>query len=236
MYHELADWFHLLTAPEEYIEEADTLRRFIEDRLPGRRSMLEMGSGGGNLASHLKSSFDMTLMDLSQEMISLSKTINPELPHLTGDMRTFRIQTKFDVVLVHDAIMYMTTSEDLQAAIDTANFHCKADGLAIFIPDCTTEEFTIGTSHGGNDTPDNRGFRYLEWTQPPGKDPHQYQTDYSYLVRDKDGSIQSYHESHLCGLFSTQEWLNMIGKSGFIPGFQTNTSLQKYLYGIKPAK
>jgi len=234
MYHELAPWFHLLTAPEEYLEEADILHRFIQEHLPGRRSMLEMGSGGGNLASHLKSSYDMTLMDLSPEMISLSKSINPDLPHLPGDMRTFRIDSRFDVVLVHDAIMYMTTSEDLQAAIQTAYFHCKSGGLAVFIPDSTTEEFAPGTSHGGNDSPDNRGFRYLEWVQKPDKDPHQYQTDYSYLVRDKDGSIRSYHESHLCGLFSTREWLDMITNAGFTSGFKVNESLQKYLFGIKP--
>jgi hypothetical protein len=38
-------------------------------------------------------------------------------------MRTLRLGRAFDVVLVHDAIMYMTTEEELLAAAETAFAH-----------------------------------------------------------------------------------------------------------------
>jgi len=35
-------------------------------------------------------------------MLELSRTINPELEHLVGDMRTIRLGRTFDAVLIHD--------------------------------------------------------------------------------------------------------------------------------------
>ncbi len=64
MYDELAGWFHLLTAPEEYADEAaailDLLRRHVDGPL---ETLLELGSGGGNTASHLRAHLALTLTD-----------------------------------------------------------------------------------------------------------------------------------------------------------------------------
>ena len=87
LYTELADWFHLLTRPEDYAEEAEFYRKAIlsaSSKPP--HNLLELGSGGGNNASHLKAHFTLTLVELSPEMIATSRTINPELEHLQGDI------------------------------------------------------------------------------------------------------------------------------------------------------
>ena len=142
LYHELAEWFHLLTAPAEYVEEAEFYtRKLIEacDRPP--RTILELGSGGGNNASHMKAKFEMTLTDLSQGMLELSRSLNPECEHVQGDMRTLRLGRKFDAVFVHDAVVYMTAKKDLRAAIETAFVHCRRGGAALFAPDRITMSF-----------------------------------------------------------------------------------------------
>ena len=51
LYHELAEWFYLLTAPAEYAEEAEFYTKQLIaacDRPPN--TVLELGSGGGNNA------------------------------------------------------------------------------------------------------------------------------------------------------------------------------------------
>jgi cyclopropane fatty-acyl-phospholipid synthase-like methyltransferase len=66
LYSELAAWWLLMSAPENYAEEAAFYRETLVAacRRP-LRTVLELGSGGGNNASYLKSHFQMTLVDLS---------------------------------------------------------------------------------------------------------------------------------------------------------------------------
>ena len=66
IYAELAGWFQLLTAPEDYAAEAAEIVRLAEGAGEGElRTLLELGSGGGNNASHLKQRFACTLTDSS---------------------------------------------------------------------------------------------------------------------------------------------------------------------------
>ena len=133
MYDELATWWPLLSAPADYEEEAafygDTLAAAC-DRPP--RTVLELGSGGGNNASHLKARFDMVLVEPSEGMRAVSRALNPECEHVDGDMRTARLGRQFDAVFVHDAVCYMTTESDLRLAIETAFVHCRPGGAALF--------------------------------------------------------------------------------------------------------
>src|SRR5579883_834781 len=163
LYTDLAGWFHLLTAPHEYEEEAAVYRAALLAHAPRTRTLLELGSGGGNNAWWLKRDFACTLSDLSQPMLDLSLRVNPDCEHVQGDMRTLRLGRTFDAVLVHDAVMYMLTEEDLRRAIDTAYVHCNTGGVALFVPDFVRETFAPGTECGGNDGDDGRGLRYLEW-------------------------------------------------------------------------
>ena len=136
IYDDLATWFHLLTPPAEYADEAAAILEMLRERVQGPlATMLELGSGGGNIASHLRSDLAVTLTDLSPAMLALSRTINPDLEHIVGDMRTLRLGRVFDAVLIHDAICYMTTEEDLQAALTTAFVHLRPGGAAVFAPD-----------------------------------------------------------------------------------------------------
>src|SRR5919201_6339881 len=136
LYTELADWFSLLTAPADYAEEAAFfLRLFAEALGAPPRTLLELGSGGGNMASHYKHEVQATLTDRSPRMLALSARLNPECEHVQGDMRTVRLGRVFDAVLVHDAVCYLTSEADLRQAMMTAFLHCRPGGTAIFAPD-----------------------------------------------------------------------------------------------------
>ena len=110
-------------------------------------TVLELGSGGGNNASHLKRRFRLTLVDASPDMLAVSRALNPECEHVQGDMRSVRLEREFDAVFVHDAIAYMTSRDDLLRAMRTARAHCRAGGVALFAPDHVLETFVPRTSH-----------------------------------------------------------------------------------------
>jgi SAM-dependent methyltransferase len=218
MYQELAAWWPLVSAPEEYAEEAEFFRRAIDDacaRPP--RTLLELGSGGGNNASHLKQHFKLTLVDPAEGMLAVSRALNPECEHILGDMRTLRLGREFDCVFIHDAIAYMTSEADLRQALETAYLHCASGGAALFAPDHLRENFTPSTDHGGHDAADGRGLRYLEWTWDPDPDDTSYVVDYVYLLRETDGRVHVEHDRHVEGLFARGNWLRLLEEVGFRP-------------------
>jgi SAM-dependent methyltransferase len=218
MYSDLAPWFHLLTHPSDYAEEADFAVRVVERTIVGdARTLLELGSGGGNNASHLKRRFACTLTDLSPEMLETSRTINPECEHLVGDMRTLRLGRTFDVVFAHDALSYLTTENDLGAAIETAATHVRPGGVVLLVPDATIEIFEPGTDSGGHDGEDGRSLRYLEWTHAPEPGASSYVVDYAILVREPDGAMRVIHDRHELGLFPEETWLRRLTRAGLEP-------------------
>jgi SAM-dependent methyltransferase len=218
LYDELADWWPLLSAPEEYADEAAEYERLLVERaLRDVVEVLELGSGGGNNASHLKRRFRLTLVDLSPGMLEVSARLNPECDHVEGDMRTIRLGRTFDAVFVHDAIDYITSQDDLAAVFATAFEHCRPGGVAPFVPDYVRETFSAGTDHGGHDASD-RALRYLEWTWDPDPTDVTYVADYAYLLRLPDGSMDVRRDRHVCGLFPRATWLRLLDEAGFEAG------------------
>jgi SAM-dependent methyltransferase len=217
LYGELAEWWPLLSAPADYAEEAAFHRGLLLQVCERPcRTLLELGSGGGNNASHLKAWFSMVLVDRSPAMLQVSRALNPECEHVEGDMRSVRLGRQFDGVFVHDAVVYMTTEADLRRAIETAYVHCRPGGAALFAPDHVRESFRASTDHGGHDGP-KRGLRYLEWTWDPDPADSSYVVDYAYLLREGDGSIRVEWDRHVEGLFARADWLRLLSEVGFQP-------------------
>jgi SAM-dependent methyltransferase len=215
MYSDLAPWFHLLTHPSDYTDEAEFVTRVVSEVVGDDAStLLELGSGGGNNASHLKERFACTLTDISPEMLALSQTLNPECEHLAGDMRTLRLDRTFDIVFIHDAISYLTTEDDLRAALETAFVHVRPGGVVILTPDATTEIFKPQTDHGGHDGEDGRSLRYLEWTHAPEPGTTTYVTDYAIVASGPGDELQVVHDRHTLGLFPEATWKQLIGEVG----------------------
>jgi SAM-dependent methyltransferase len=217
LYGELASWFHLLSSPPDYAEEAEfACKLLMESGSAPPRTVLELGSGGGNNASHLKAHFQMTLVDLSAGMLDLSRDLNPECEHLAGDMTNLRLGRLFDAVFVHDAIMYMTTDNELRQVLDTAFLHCRPGGAALFMPDVVRETFVSLTTHGGHDG-EGRSIRYIEWTFDPDPTDTTYTVDFAYLLREGKQPLRVVHDHHVFGIFSRETWLRLLRETGFEP-------------------
>jgi SAM-dependent methyltransferase len=214
LYDDLAGWWPLLSPPSEYEgEAADLLGRLGTAPDPESPTLLELGAGGGSLAYHLKRHFRMTLTDVAPAMLAVSKALNPECEHLQGDMRSLRLGRQFDVVLVHDAIMYATEPAAVRATLHTAALHCRAGGTVAILPDHIRETFAPGTEHGGHDA-EGRGLRYLEWTWDPDPRDETYVVDYAFLLRAADGTVAVEHDRHVEGLFTRRQWLHWLAEAG----------------------
>lgn len=214
MYGELVPWYRLLDPVADHEEEAACYAAAFERAAsPRPGTLLELGAGAGHNAFYMKRRFRCTLTDLSPEMQALSRELNPECEHFEGDMRTLRLDRTFDAVLVHDAVMYMITEEDLLAAARTAFEHTRPGGAAIFAPDYVRETFRdnaeVISGEGGE-----RALRCVAWSWDPDTTDDTYFTDYAFLLRDESG-VRAVHDRHVEGLFAKDAWLRILATAGY---------------------
>jgi hypothetical protein len=216
-YSEFASYWPLISPLSDYLEEGTYFASLLRSMPMPIEEVLELGSGGGHCSFYVRGHFSMTLTDLSEEMLAISKKINPECEHIAGDMRTMRLGREFDAVFIHDAIDYMITAEDLRAALTTAFVHCRPGGVCVIAPDHIRENLELDTDCGGNDGADGRAARFLEWSWDPDPGDDWVQTEYSFVLRDEHGKIRSAHESHRTGSFSEARWMELLRDVGFSP-------------------
>lgn len=232
LYSELAAWWPILSPHEEYAPHAHRLWDLIQSRTARPiHTILELGAGGGHLSHHLArvSRASMTLTDISAEMLTLSRTLNPDCEHIVGDMRALRLGRSFDLVVLHDAVMHLSTATELRAAIATAYQHCTPGGLAVFLPDWTKETFRPGASlsggpatslHSADPAPSSQldtQARLVEWTWDPDPADTEFLSHITYILRRPGAPVQVLHETWRLGLFSRQDWTNMMQEAGFTP-------------------
>jgi trans-aconitate methyltransferase len=214
LYGELVPWYRLVDPAEDHRDEAASYQAAIERvASPRPDTLLELGAGAGNNACHLKRRFRCTLTDPSEEMLALSCALNPECEHLIGDMRTLRLGRTFDAVLVHDAVMYMTTETDLLAAVRTAFEHTRPGGAAVFAPDTVRDTFRENTNVIAGDA-DDRSLRGLEWQWDPDPTDETYMVEYAFLLRHGT-DVRTVHDRHVEGLFSRATWQRLLTSVGY---------------------
>lgn len=217
LYDELADWWPEFSDAEDYGREAVHFARVLRTSTrPAPRTLLELGSGGGSSALHLKKRFAMTLVDISPRMLTVSRKVNPECEHVRGDIRSVRLGRTFDAVYVHDAICHMTTEIDLQAVMRTAYEHCRPGGVALFVPDFVSETFEEGVDQGGSDS-ERGSVRFLQWIVDPDPSDSTYEVDFAILLRDRAGRARVEHDRHVLGLFRRAHWMRLLREVGFRP-------------------
>lgn len=215
LYTDFAEYWPLLSPPADYAEAAAFYWRVLQaGRAEPVRTLLELGSGGGSNASHLKARARLTLVEPAEGMLAHSRRLNPECEHVQGDMRDVRLGRTFDAVFVHDAVGYMASRADLRRAMDTAFVHCAAGGAALFCPDYLRETFKPDTDHGGHDG-DGLSVRFLEWTWDPDPDDETFCVDFVVAVRRGNGPLQLDGDRHIQGLFPRGVWLQLLSDVGF---------------------
>lgn len=215
LYSELTSWYRLIDPPSDHLDEGTAYEEaFARAIAGGAGTLLELGSGGGHNALYLKRRFRCTLTDLSQQMLALSRELNPECEHLQGDMRSLRLNRVFDAVVAHDAVVYMTSEEDLLAAARTAFVHTRPGGAAIFAPDHLRDTFRESTELiQGEDG--QRALRGLAWTWDPDPGDDTHLVEYAFLLRDGK-QMKAVHDRHVEGLFADATWRRLLTTAGFV--------------------
>lgn len=216
LYDELAYLWPVISPPEDYADEAvhwrDALRRYLGD---GRHSLLELGVGGGHNLSHLTAEFDAVAVDISPNMLELSRRLNPTVEHHLGDMRTFRLSRRvFDAVLIHDAICYMQTEGDLRAVFATARAHLRPGGLLLVAPDLVRDTFRPGMKLSWSTEKDGVQINTEEVVCDVDPSDTVVESHFTYTITER-GTRRVERDIHVSGLFPIATWFALMEEAGF---------------------
>ena len=177
-------------------------------------TLLDIGCGGGKNVLNLKKEFNVTGLDISPAMLAQAKELNPGCTFIQGDMRTFRLDSAFDAVLMDDAISYMNCRADFVAAFRTAYAHLNPGGVLIATPDVTMETFRQNLTTTTRATRDGLDVVFVENVYDPDPTDEQYETTILYLIRDH-GRLRIEIDHWTLGIFSLDTWRHVLGETGF---------------------
>lgn len=215
LYGDLARLWPLVSPPADYAAEAPKWTRILRSKLgPGRHTLLELGAGGGHLLSHLTAEFQATAVDLSAGMLEHSVRLNPSVDHHLGDMRTVRLGRTFRAVIIHDAVDYMLTEDDLRAAFATAAAHLEAGGVLIVTPDHFRETFRDGKVTSETHADGSKAVTFIEFDHDPEPSDTTVESIFIFIVREA-GRTSLELDRHILGIFPLKTWLDLMGEAGF---------------------
>ncbi len=149
MFTETARYYDRIYAFKDYAGETSKLLAIVERELntDGRR-LLDVACGTGLHLEHLKGHFEAEGLDLSPELLEIARERNPALTFHRADMRSFALDSRYDVVTcLFSSIGYMTTLDDLHRAIARMADHLVLGGLLIVEPWLTPEMWKPNTVH-----------------------------------------------------------------------------------------
>jgi SAM-dependent methyltransferase len=177
-------------------------------------TLLNIGCGGGKNVLNLKRLFNVTGVDMSSAMLAQAQELNPECSFVQGDMRTFRLDTTFDVVLMDDAISHMSSLADFAAAFRTAAAHLNPGGVLVATPDVTIETFQQNRTCSTQAARDGVDVVFVENVYDPDPTDEQYEATILYLIRDH-GRLRIMTDHWTMGLFSLDTWRGVLRETGF---------------------
>jgi len=215
LYNDLFWTWPIISPPEDYIEEGEffikQIRKYQKSEV---KTLLNLGSGGGHVDWVLKREFQITGIDLSDNMLNLARGLNPEAEYIRGDMRTVRLDRIFDAVIFHDAINYMTTPEDLKAAFRTAYEHLKSGGLLLTFVEEWKERFVQNKGNIFTKTKDDIEITFMDNCYDPDPSDTEYEYTIVYLIR-KNKKLDIQYDFHRAGLFPLDFWQFSLNEVGF---------------------
>ncbi len=224
LYSDLAWLWPLWGDPDgEYAEWCAHVAAMIAKRAKREvRTLLNLGCGGGKNAYNLKRDHEVTGLDLSPAMLANAKKLNPECTFVQGDMRDFSLPSRFDAILVDDAVSYMTSREDLSRLFRAAYRHLEPGGVMIVSPDGTKETFEQNETHvtRGNAAaeakgePENVAVVFIENNYDPDPADDTYEGLIVYLIREQ-GKLRVEVDHHVLGIFAADVWPALLREVGY---------------------
>ena len=234
MFTKTAAFYDAMYSAKDYPAESDALRAHIAaNQRSGGTDLLDVACGTGLHLELLRNGFEVCGIDLDPRLLAVARERLPDVPFIEGDMRTFALGRKFDVVTcLFAAIGYMRTRRDLRRAVGTMAGHLKPGGVLLVEPFLFVDDLKLGQASARFvDLPDLKIAR-MSVTEIRART---CVWDFRYLVATSGGGVQRFSERHVFSLFSKGDYLEAFRLAGLETDFDEQGLAGRGLFiGLRP--
>ena len=213
LYKKFAKYYDLCYSEKNYDKETKFLQFLIKKNKIKGKKILEVGCGTGGHALFLKKKgFEIIGVDLNQEMLDVAKTKTNKIKFYQGDMRTFKLKEKFDIILcLFSTIHYNQNYEELEKTINNFKEHLNENGLLIFDMGFNEERWEGSHLHVGNWS--NKEADLVRFSKSR-REGNFGLLDMAYILY-KDNKFHFGSEQHKLRIFKTLNVKSLVEKLGF---------------------
>jgi SAM-dependent methyltransferase len=215
LYNDLAWMWEILVSENDYIPEAEFIHQMVRKfKKSGGDDLLDVGCGSGLHDLLLKGTYQVVGVDRNEKMLEKARKRNPELEYRLGDMRTFQLNRKFDVVLAMDMIMYNLNYPDLEMTLRNFSEHLKAGGVMTFFVEDLKEKFEQNKTRFRKHQKGDIEAVLIENHYDPDPDDTEFENHLIFLIRE-NGQFRIEVDKHGVGLFELDRMLEILRRLSF---------------------
>jgi len=227
-----AEYYDLFNQGKDYSKECDFLEAVFKTSPMPIKKILDLGCGTGlHDVELLKRGYDVTGLDLSEEMVEIAKKRNPKINFGVADMSNFNLNEKFDAIIcMFSSIGYLTKNKQIENFFRKVKDHLKEGGLLVI--DCWSG---LGVMH---ELPTSReksfeigGIKVIRKSFPtPEVQNHVSNVKFDIKVLKNGLLIDEYEEKHQVRFFFPQELRKYMEDESFeliniCPSYNLNETL-----------
>jgi ubiquinone/menaquinone biosynthesis C-methylase UbiE len=218
LYKRFAKYYDLQYAKKKYLEEVQFINAIIKKNQVNGKRLLDVACGSGNHAKILiKQGYSITGVDLNREILSVARKKVPKAYFVTGDMRSFKLKRKFDIILcMYTSMNYNLKTEDFIKSLKNFKRHLSDNGLIFFDMPLPRKPVVVAECLSRNVT-------VLHVTKNIGK----IQEIMIYWILKKGNHTEVFEDFHRLRLYTQKEIVDAIKRSGLKNSIYWDFSLNK---------
>lgn len=211
---QFADFYDIVYAHrgKDYAAETAEVAGLIRQHRPGAESVLDVACGTGGHLRFLAGEFGHAEgLELSADMLARAAAKVPGVPLHRGDMRSFRLDRRFDAITcMFSSIAYLRSTGELDRTLACLAGHLVPGGVLLIEPWEFPDTFRPG--YVACDRA-KTGDRTLVRMSHSVRDGDATRMAVHYLDADSTG-IRAYQETHLFRLFTRTEYETALYRAG----------------------
>jgi ubiquinone/menaquinone biosynthesis C-methylase UbiE len=219
LYEKYAAYYDKIYANVNYEGESEFINWAVnEHKTSSGIELLDVACGTGSHALILKNNFNITGVDINENMLKIAREKVPEANFIHGNMKQLEIRSKYDVLIcIFSAIHYNTSYKELERTLTNFYNHIENGGILIYDLSFNTDNWIEGIV--SVDTVVEEELKIARICQSRLENGI-FNANFVFLVKDND-EFDFDIDEHKLGVFEIDKVNKIMEKVGF----------KTYIYG-----